>query len=132
MILLVASNKDIASLNIKKQILNNIPSKKPQKYSRKTPFTHANLNGKNITLATLNEESVNAQNLPENFPEAEMIVFISRHSSASGKPTLSVHTPGNFAEAGLGGLPKTVSVSPATAMQRCPKSAFTLQRRVWP
>ena len=43
-------------------------------------------------------------------------MFISRHSSASGKPTLSVHTPGNFGEARLGGLPKIISVSPATAM----------------
>jgi D-aminoacyl-tRNA deacylase len=64
----------------------------------------------------LSQESVTAQNLPESFPEAQIIVFISRHSSASGKPTLSVHTPGNFGEAGLGGLPKVISVSPATAM----------------
>ncbi len=80
------------------------------------------MNGKEITLATLNQESVTAQNLPESFPNAQIIVFISRHSSASGKPTLSVHTPGNFAEAGLGGLPKMVSVSPAIAMSDALKS----------
>lgn len=47
----------------------------------------------------------------------ELIVFISRHSSVSGTPTLSVHTPGNFGEAKLGGIPRKVSVSPANAMR---------------
>ncbi len=116
MILIVASKKDTASLNIKQQILNHYPFNKTAATFQQTPIYTADITGKNITLATLSEESVNAQNLPENFPEAKLIVFISRHSSSSGKPTLSVHTPGNFAEAGLGGLPRAVSVSPATAM----------------
>ncbi len=68
------------------------------------------------------EESVKAQDLPEKFPNAKLFVFISRHSSQSGKPTLSVHTPGNFGDAELGGLPKTLSVSPASAMQNALKS----------
>ena len=62
-------------------------------------------------------ESVNAQTLPESFPDIELVVFLSRHSSQSGTPTLSVHTPGNLAEAELGGLPRTVSVAPAGAMK---------------
>ena len=65
----------------------------------------------------MKDETVYAQNLPEHFPNPELIVFLSRHSSQSGTPTLSVHTPGNFAEAELGGLPRTVSVCPATAMR---------------
>jgi D-aminoacyl-tRNA deacylase len=117
MILLVASNKDIASLNIKQQIFNNYPFKQTGENFQTNPTYTANINSKKITIATLNQESVNAQTLPESFPEAKLIVFISRHSSQSGKPTLSVHTPGNFAEAGLGGLPRTVSVSPAIAMR---------------
>ncbi len=35
---------------------------------------------------------------------------------------LSVHTPGNFAEAGLGGLPRLLSVSPANAMRNALKA----------
>src|SRR5450756_1526960 len=112
MILLVASNKDIASLNIKQQILNHYPFNKTTKTFQPNPTYTADINGKKVTLATLNEESVKAQNLPDNFPTANLIVFISRHSSQSGRPTLSVHTPGNFGNAELGGLPKTVSVSP--------------------
>ena len=122
MILLVASKKDTASLNIKRQILKQYPFKRNSKTFQKSSTYKAVLNGKDIMLVTLNQESVNAQNLPEYFPNSEIIVFISRHSSASGKPTLSVHTPGNFDEAGLGGLPRTVSVSPAKAMSDVLKS----------
>ena len=116
MILLVASKKDTASLNIKKQILRQYPFKRNYQTFKENSTYNTNLNGKDITLVTLNEESVNAQDLPEYFPNSEIIIFLSRHSSASGKPTLSVHTPGNFDEARLGGLPRTVSISPAKAM----------------
>jgi len=122
MILLVASNKDTASLNIKQQILSHYPFRQTADTFQQTPLYAAEVNGKNVTLATLNQESVHAQNLPEDFPDAELIVFISRHSSQSGKPTLSVHTPGNFGNAELGGLPRCVSVCPAVAMQTALKA----------
>ncbi len=117
MILIVASEKDIASLNIKEQILKHYQFKKTSEIFQQNYLYSVVLNDIEITLATINQESVNAQNLPEEFPSAQLIVFISRHSSQSGIPTLSVHTPGNFAEAGLGGLPKNLSISPATAMR---------------
>ena len=116
MILLVASKKDIASLSIKNQILKQYPFNKTSKTFQKNSIYTTNLDGKDIVLVTLNQESVNAQNLPDCFPNSEIVVFISRHSSTSGKPTLSVHPPGNFDEAMLGGLPKTLSISPAKAM----------------
>ena len=116
MILIVASNKDTASLNIKDQILSNYVFSKTKTFQENPTYT-ADLNGKKVILATLNEESVNAQYIIDDFPAAKLVVFISRHSSQSGKPTLSVHTPGNFGDADLGGLPKVLSVSPALAMQ---------------
>jgi D-aminoacyl-tRNA deacylase len=116
MILLVASNKDIASLNIEEQILRYYPFAKTAENFQNNPLYNANINGNMVTFATLNEESVWAQNLPNAFPNAKLIVFVSRHSSQSGKPTLSVHTPGNFTQAELGGLPRTLSVSSATKM----------------
>lgn len=65
----------------------------------------------------MNEESIYAQNLPDHFTNIELVIFISRHSSESGTPTLSVHTPGNLSEAELGGLSRKVSFSPANAMR---------------
>jgi D-aminoacyl-tRNA deacylase len=117
MILLVASSKDVASLNIKEQILKNYIFNKTATTFQDNPIYTADVNGKKVDLITLTEESIHAQDLPVKFPDTKLVVFISRHSSQSGKPTLSVHTPGNFGEAELGGLPKSVSVAPALAMQ---------------
>ena len=81
MILLVASNKDLASQNIKNRILNNYPFNQTSKVFQQNPTYTADINGKQTTLVTLGSESVKAQNLPDDFPNAELIVFISRHSS---------------------------------------------------
>ena len=72
---------------------------------------------KKVKLITLNEESVNAQGLTGFFDDLELVIFASRHSSESGTPTLSVHTPGNFSSAELGGIPRRVSICPANAMR---------------
>ena len=116
MILVAHSTKDLAGGNIAKEVLDNFPFSKTDGTFQEKPIYSAQISGKQITLVTLKDETVYAQNLPEHFPNPELIVFLSRHSSQSGKPTLSVHTPGNFAEAELGGLPRTVSVCPAVAM----------------
>jgi D-aminoacyl-tRNA deacylase len=84
---------------------------------QENPIYGANIGDRKVKLVTLNEESVYAQNLTNFFSNLELIVFISRHSSVSGTPTLSVHTPGNLGEAELGGLARKVSVSPANAMR---------------
>jgi len=125
MILLVASRKDTASLNIAKQVLNRYPFSITGETFQENPTFSADINRKKVTLIMLNDEAVNAQHLPDSFTHLSLIVFISRHSSTSGMPTLSVHTPGNLGEAKLGGLPKQVSVSPATAMRNALK-ALTL------
>lgn len=122
MILLVASRKDTASLNIAKHILNHYPFSITGETFQENPTFSADVNGKKVTFLILNEEAINAQHLPDSFANLSLIVFISRHSSTSGTPTLSVHTPGNFGAAELGGLPSKVSISPATAMRNALKA----------
>ncbi|MCL4429180.1 MAG: hypothetical protein M1167_00355 [Chloroflexi bacterium] len=122
MILLVHSSLDAAGVNIAKSILQNYPFTKSKHTYQENPTYTAEINSNQITFLTLKEEAVKAQSLQADFPNADLIVFLSRHSSQSGKPTLSVHTPGNFGDAELGGLPKTLSVSPACAMQTALKS----------
>jgi len=117
MILLVASNKDVAGLNITRQVLDHYPFKVTGTTFQKNPVYQAQVNKKEVTLIILNEETINAQTLTDSFTKPSLIVFISRHSSTSGKPTLSVHTPGNIGPAEFGGLPNQVSISPAHAMQ---------------
>ena len=117
MILLVASRKDIAGVNIARHILNQYPFCKTSESFQENPVYSAEINGEKVYFVTLKEETINAQSLPDHFADLDLVVFISRHSSASGTPTLSAHTPGNFGAAELGGLPRKVSVSPATALR---------------
>lgn len=128
MILLVSSSKDTASTNIANHILQQYPFNKTNQTFQEKPVYQAEINNKKVTCITLKDEAVNAQNLPENFPNAELVVFISRHSSQSGTPTLSVHTPGNLSTAELGGLSRTLSVSPANAMCDALKALMRLKQ----
>jgi D-aminoacyl-tRNA deacylase len=130
MILLVSSNKDPASLNIANQILQHYPFQKTHETFQNNPIYTARLNQKSVTFIRLNEAAVEAQNLPENFPDTELIIFVSKHSSQSGTPTLTVHPPGNFANADFGGLPQTVSISPATAMSNTLKMLRFFQQKL--
>ena len=71
---------------------------------------------KDVKLVTLNEETIFGQYLP-NYFQTELIIFVSRHESKRGIPTLSVHTSGNIWDAELGGLHRKVSISPANSMR---------------
>jgi D-aminoacyl-tRNA deacylase len=112
MILIAASTKDLASTNIAKQILSNYPFEpiKEKVYA-------AEVSNRKVELRMLDEELVYAQDIVKLYPTIDLIIFISRHSSLSGTPTLSVHTPGNLGDADLGGIPRKVSIAPANAMK---------------
>jgi D-aminoacyl-tRNA deacylase len=128
MILIVSSNKDTASQNIKKQMLKGYKFEKSSENFQENAIYEAQVNEKEVKLITIDEESVYAQNLPNFFSSLQSIVFISRHSSESGTPTLSVHTPGNLGEAQLGGLPRKVSVAPANAMRETLKAMAQIKQ----
>lgn len=128
MILIVSSRKDIASMNIAEQILTGTVFEEAKSFQGNPSYV-ANLNRKMVSLITLNEESVKAQDLTNFFQGLELAVFISRHSSESGTPTLSVHTPGNLGSAELGGVPRKVSISPANAMRSALRVMADLKRK---
>jgi D-aminoacyl-tRNA deacylase len=130
MILLVASSKDIASMNIKKQVLDHYQFEKTTDSFQENTVLEAYISQKKVKFLTLNQESVYAQNLTDSFTELELVIFISRHSSESGTPTLSVHTPGNLGDAELGGVPQKVSFSPANAMRDALKAMMHLKEEM--
>ena len=117
MILIVASEKDIASVNISRQILRRYAFVLLPEMFQGSPSYVTEVSGRSIKLVMLQNELIYAQDLADFFEEVELIVFVSRHSSVSGMPTLSVHTPGNLGRGDFGGIPRTVSVAPANAMR---------------
>jgi len=117
MILIVASNKDTASINVAQRIIELYDFKKTEQILQENPIHQKTISNSDVKLVTINSESINAQFITDHFAP-QLLIFVSRHSSQSGIPTLSTHTPGNLTEAAeKGGLPKQVSISPASAMK---------------
>ena len=101
---LVASRKDLAGMNIRENLLNNYPFKDKD--------NHQELN--NIKVYTIDEDSINADNIEV---EADVIIFMTRHRSAAGTPSLSVHIPGNWGKAELGGKENSLCIAPASLLK---------------
>ncbi|MCJ7722325.1 hypothetical protein MUO98_07990 [Candidatus Bathyarchaeota archaeon] len=116
LILFIASTKDTAGMNIAKQFVDNYNLEKLSETFQKNPVYIKTLHKKETKLLFVNTEIVETQFLGDLF-SPQLFIFLSRHSSAKGIPTLSVHTPGNLSEAKFGGKPGTVSISPAGAMK---------------
>ena len=127
MILLVASRKDIAGQNIAQHLLSNYPFKQTKNFDNKNPLYSGFIHKKKIFLTIINEEIINSQNLTKQYQDLDFIIFLSRHSSTSAKPTFSVHTPGNLNTADFGGLPKKRSIAPAEAMRNALKALELLR-----
>jgi D-aminoacyl-tRNA deacylase len=115
-ILIVASQKDIASMNILQQLLSHHEFEKLSESFQENPVYLKSLRKSEIRLISIEEDLINSQFITDFFIP-KLLIFISRHSSASRTPTLSVHTPGNLAEARFGGIARRVSISPASAMK---------------
>jgi len=61
----------------------------------------------NIKTHQVNNKCVYAENIDKEI-DADFFIFATTHSSRSKIPSLSVHSPGNFSTADLGGRPKTL------------------------
>lgn len=125
MILFIASRTDVAGLNIAEKLVELFGFREIGEGPHGGPIYAKDLGrSEEARLILINDEPTNAQNIPYQ-GEARLVIFISRHSSRSGTPTLSVHTPGNLGGAQLGGISRKVSISPASAM----KAALIEMRR---
>lgn len=116
MAFIVASRKDPASMNIAQRLLENYKFEKLSESFHENPIYSRKTKKLEVSLVIIEEEPVNAQFITDFFTP-RLFAFLSRHSSASGIPTISVHTSGNLNSAEFGGIPRRVSVSPASAMK---------------
>ncbi len=106
MIEIVCSSEDVASINSANAIISSrgLRADSPGVYK----------DGE-IELRVIGMSLLKAEFLDE--LGADLIIFLSRHSSASGTPALTVHSLGNWtAEAKLGGKPRMLSVAAPAAM----------------
>ncbi|MGY0288099.1 MAG: D-aminoacyl-tRNA deacylase [Candidatus Methanodesulfokora washburnensis] len=64
-----------------------------------------------IKLVRTNELHIYLKSHKELAPWADAVIFLSRHSGSPGKPVITAHAPGNFANAEYGGEPGKLSIA---------------------
>jgi D-aminoacyl-tRNA deacylase len=116
MILLAASTKDAASMNIRQQIIQHYDFERLSERFHDNSIFQKTISATEVRIVTLNEELILFQEI-EKFFTPELFIYLSRHKSKSRRPTLSVHTPGNFTTAEKGGIDRKISIAPSYAMK---------------
>ncbi|MBI4447748.1 hypothetical protein HY643_02110 [Candidatus Woesearchaeota archaeon] len=109
----IVSEKDLAGLNIKECLIRLHNFKKcGEKFLEKDVYA-----SKNVKLYTVGEETVFCENIDEKIGE-DCLVFATRHQSAAGKHSLSVHVPGNWGKAEFGGENGRLCIAPASLLKQ--------------
>lgn len=110
--LIIASNADSASINLKDRLLEMSSWVKCGKYDGNDMWEIVEKRGdyceKGTRLISINNIHINAEKIDETFEKENNvkinnIIFLSRHKAASGKPSLTVHPIGNWGKAEYGG-----------------------------
>ena len=110
--LIIASNEDSASINLRDRLLEMSEWSTDGEFDNNTLWKLTRDYGefckKNTRLITINKIHIHAEKIDEIWVEKtglniENIVFLSRHKAASGKPSLTVHPIGNWGAAEYGG-----------------------------
>ncbi len=109
----VVSKEDIGGMNIYSRLLENFDFVETGHSYRENPFYESKKAG--LRLILIDSLHIFSEHLDE--LNAEFIIFASRHSSKSGKPTLSVHPVGNWGRAELGGVSRELGLSSAALMK---------------
>jgi len=79
---------------------------------------------KNIRLHVHDGSLLYLEELDELYPDVYSFIFLSKHRSDSGIPTLTCHCTGNFADNLYGGNPKEVAIA-YPSLQKCYLQAIT-------
>jgi len=116
LIIIGSSTSDKASRNIAKKISDIYNFKQTDELFSDHNILSSKIDDKEVKLVTFDGSIVQDQKISDLY-EIELLIYISRHSSRSGIPALTVHTPGNLGDAELGGIPRKISISPANAMR---------------
>jgi len=110
--LIIASNADSASINLRDRLLEMSSWTKCGKYDGNDMWEITENCGeyckKGTRLISINNIHINAEKIDEDFEKRNNtkinnIIFLSRHKAASGKPSLTVHPIGNWGKAEYGG-----------------------------
>lgn len=110
---IIACKEDLGSMNIYSRLLESFDFKETPREYHSHPFLESKKTG--LQLLLIDSLHIHASHLDE--LKAEFIVFASRHSSKSGKPSLTVHPVGNWGKAELGGKNRSLVKTSSALMK---------------
>ncbi|MFH1014123.1 MAG: D-aminoacyl-tRNA deacylase, partial [Thermoplasmatota archaeon] len=110
-VLIISSKEDPVSTNIKNSLLEQTTWEEHGTFYNTPVFRHASMN--DLVIVTIPDKKIRHENIDtEVFEqlhiEPRIAIFLSRHRSKMGEPTLTVHPIGNYGDAKFGGKPKTL------------------------
>ena len=113
-VLIVSSTEDPASENIKKGLLNQSSWEEVDSFYKNTVYRHCKM--KDVVIVTINDRTTRHEMLDKEVEEKlgirpKQAIYITRHLSKTGEPTLTTHPIGNYGEAQFGGKTRTLSKS---------------------
>jgi len=108
-IAVITTSKDIASLNLQKQLL---ASTQFSTCNQKEKSHSTKIKNIEIELFCLDEFVLDATDLDERI-KADVFIFLHKHRAEEGRPTLTVHPIGNFNLAEHGGKEKMLCPCPS-------------------
>ena len=83
------------------------------------------LDEKGIKYYLMDKKSIYCENIDKEI-NADLFIFATKHESKAGVNSLSVHAPGNFGKAELGGREKELCISPSSYLK---KAMIELEKR---
>lgn len=110
-VLIIASTEDPASTNMKQGLLEQTTWEEQGTFYNSPVLRHRFV--KNLVLVTIPDKKIRHENIDLEIEEQlhltpKIAIFLSRHRSKMGEPTLTVHPIGNYGDAEFGGKPKTL------------------------
>lgn len=110
-VLIVSSAEDPASTHIKHSLLEQTTWEEHGIFNETSVYRHTSQ--KNLVMVTIPDKKIRHENIDQEVHDQlhltpDLAIFLSRHRSKTGEPTLTVHPIGNFSDAQFGGQPKTL------------------------
>jgi D-aminoacyl-tRNA deacylase len=110
-VLIISSTEDPASTNIKNSLLEQTTWEEHGTFYNTSVYRHTSMN--NLVIVTIPNKKIRHENIDTQIYEQlhiepKIAIFLSRHRSKMGEPTLTVHPIGNYGDAKFGGKPKTL------------------------
>jgi len=117
-IAVITSTKDPAGMNIRQNLIEQGFKEGKEGFdSHKVCM----LQGTEARIYTTDTDSIHCENIDKKIAEhgfdADLFIFATKHSSEAGVRSLSVHAPGNWGNAELGGKDRQLCIAPASCLK---------------